>query len=192
MSNTPTPPDTPSSGHARIVVGVVVGQPTEVLDTAAIYASRFDAELICVHVDESKYTVDVRPDGSILSMPIDPDTTAEASAEVDPEVHSAIASALQTSPVQWSTRALAGSPAQELSRLAEAVDAVMIIVGVRRAGLSGSLHEFFNGSVAIQLAHHQHRPLVVVPLRSDALHSDGSQSDGARADGPQPDTGDAT
>lgn len=175
MSNTPTPP--PSPGHARIVVGVVVDQPTEVLETAATYARRFDAELICVHVDESKYTVDVRPDGSILSMPIDPDTTAEASAEVDPDVDSAIASALQSSPVHWSARALAGSPAQELSRLAEAVDAVMIIVGVRRVGISGSLHEFFNGSVAIALAHRQHRPVVVVPLRTDAPRSDVPQPD---------------
>lgn len=165
MSNAPTPPA--SSPHTRIVVGVVGDQPTEVLTTAATYARLFGAELICAHVDDSRYTVDVRPDGSILSMPIDPDTTAEASAEFAPELHTRIASTLDGSAVEWSTRALAGAPAHELARLAEAVEAQMIIVGVRRTGIKGSLHEFFNGSVAIQLAHHQHRPVVVVPLRSE-------------------------
>ncbi|MCF2570748.1 universal stress protein [Brevibacterium sp. UCMA 11754] len=167
MSNAPTPPK--SSPHARIVVGVVVDQPAEVLTTAATYAQKFDAELICAHVDDSRYTVDVQSDGSILSMPIDPDTTAEASAEFAPELHTRIASTLDSSAVEWSTRALAGAPAHELSRLAEAIEAQMIIVGVRRTGIKGSLHEFFNGSVAIQLAHHQIRPVVVVPLRSEPV-----------------------
>lgn len=139
MSNdpttTPTPPESPLPNRARIVVGVVTDQPAEVLTTAVTYATRFDAQLICAYVDDSRYTVEVRPEGSILSMPIDPDTTAEASAEFDPELLTRIGSSLDGSGVEWSTR----------------------------AGIRGSLHEFFNGSVAIQLAHHQHRPLVVVP-----------------------------
>lgn len=169
MSSAPETASAPpeSSPRACIVVGVAPDQPAEVLTTAATYARQFDAELVCANVDDSRYTVEVRPDGSILSMPVDPDTTAEASAEFSPELHTRIASSLAGSEVTWSTRVLAGAPAQELSRLAEALDSQMIIVGVRRAGIKGSLHEFFNGSVAIQLAHHQHRPLVVVPLRSE-------------------------
>lgn len=83
---------------ARIVVGIVDDQPAEVLTTAADYARRFDAELILARVDDSKYTVEVRPDGTVAS-----------------------------------------------------------------------LHEFFNGSVAIQLAHRQHRPLVVVPMAEGGM-----------------------
>ncbi|MDN5833090.1 MAG: universal stress protein [Brevibacterium sp.] len=173
MSSTPTPPE--SSPRTPIIVGIVADQPAKVLTTAATYAARFNGELICAHVDDSRYTVEVRPDGSTLSMPIDPDTTAEASAEFAPELHTRIASALADSGVEWSTQALAGAPAQELSRLAEAVDAQMLIVGVRRAGVKGSLHEFFNGSAAIQLARHQHRPLVVVPLRSDVSETEADQ-----------------
>ncbi|SMX93132.1 MULTISPECIES: universal stress protein [Brevibacterium] len=160
--------DQAQPGNTPIIVGIVSDQPAEVLTTAATYAARFGADLICAHVDDSRYTVEVRPDGSALSMPIDPDTTAEASAEFDPALRARIASILDEVEVAWSTRALAGSPAQELSRLAEALDAQMICVGVRRSGVKGSLHEFFNGSVAIQLSRHQHRPLVVVPLRAES------------------------
>lgn len=148
----------------QIVVGIVDDQPAEVLATAAEYAERFDAELILAYVDDSRHTVEIRPDGTVASMPLDPDIVAEAAPELDPELRSRIAGVLAGRDVTWSTRVLSGGPSQELSHLAEAVDAVMIIVGVRKAGIKGSLHEFFNGSVAIQLAHRQHRPLVVVPL----------------------------
>ncbi|WP_370035942.1 hypothetical protein [Brevibacterium epidermidis] len=53
-----------------------------------------------------------------------------------------------------------------------------IILGVRRSGIRGSLREFFNGSVAIQLSRHQHRPLVVVPL---AAGNDGMEDPEAPA-----------
>lgn len=172
MSNAPdtgfTGSDQSQPHSGPIIVGVVADQPAEVLTTAATYAVRFGADLVCAHVDDSRYTVEVRPDGSALSMPIDPDTTAEASAGFDLDLHARIASTLEGDEIAWSTRALAGSPAQELSRLAEALDAQMIILGVRRSGLKGSLHEFFNGSVAIQLSRRQHRPLVVVPLRAES------------------------
>jgi len=150
--------------RARIILGVVPDQPAEVIAAAADYAAHFDAELVCAHVDDSRCTVETRPDGPVRSMPIAPDTTDEAATEFDPELEHRIAAALEGTNVAWSTRALAGSPAQELDRLAEALNARMIILGVRRAGVRGSLHEFFNGSVAIQLSRRQHRPLVVVPL----------------------------
>ncbi|GAA0037356.1 universal stress protein [Brevibacterium metallidurans] len=161
MSTAPADPP-----RSRIVVGVVPDQPAEVLETAATFAVRFGADLILAVVDDSRFTVEVRPDGSVVSMPIDPDLLAEAAPAFDPDLRSRIGAVLTPTGVSWSERVLAGSPSQELGRLAEEVDAAMIVVGVRRSGLRGSLHEFFNGSVAIQLAHRQRRPLVVVPLRS--------------------------
>jgi len=149
---------------AQIVVGIVDDQPAEVLTTAADYARRFDAELILAHVDDSKYTVEARPDGTVASLPLDPDLIAEAAPDIEAAVLDRVTDILESQGAKWSTQDLAGAPSQELSRLAEAVDAVMVIVGVRKAGIKGSLHEFFNGSAAIQLAHRQHWPLVVVPL----------------------------
>lgn len=160
-SNAQTPP----GARARIVVGLVPDQPAEVLETAATFAERFDAELILAHVDDSRYTVEVQPDGELVTMPLDPDLTTEAADELDADLLADISRTLEGRNVEWTTRTLAGGPMWELDRLAEAVDAAMIIIGVRKSGIKGSLHEFFNGSVAIQLAQNQHRPLVVVPLR---------------------------
>jgi nucleotide-binding universal stress UspA family protein len=59
---------------------------------------------------------------------------------------------------------LVGNPAQALGDLADTLNASMIVVGTREATLRASLQEFINGSVAAQLAHRQHRPVVVIPL----------------------------
>lgn len=65
--------------------------------------------------------------------------------------------------VTWRVEHLGGDPSRELARLADCLDAVMIVVGTRQAGLRGRVAEFFNGSVAVSLAHHQPRPVLVVP-----------------------------
>jgi nucleotide-binding universal stress UspA family protein len=65
----------------------------------------------------------------------------------------------------WDVELLFGDPATELGRLGERLDAVMIVVGTREAGVGrAALGEFFGGSVAVHLAHRQHRPVLVVPV----------------------------
>lgn len=146
------------------IVGVVPNQPAGVVTTAAMFAEQFGAELICASVNAGRYTVERYPDGTVESMPIDPDL-ADSDLEVfDPELEGMLAHALNGCEVRWSVRALAGGPAQELARLADELDAAMIVVGTRRAGFKASVHEFFSGSVAVQLAHRQHRPVLVVPV----------------------------
>jgi len=147
-----------------VVVGVVHGQPPAVVTSAAGFAEKFDAELICATVDDTRYTIERLGDGAVLSASLDPDLGDESTLIFDPELRSTIAEVLDGRRVSWSVRALAGGPAQELARLADETDAAMIVVGTREAGIIGSLREFFNGSVAVQLAHRQHRPVVVVPL----------------------------
>lgn len=149
--------------RTHIVVGVTAGQPA-VIAAAAGFAEHFNADLVCVVVNGARYTIDRWPDGSVVSLSINPDLGDEAVEVVAPEVRAAIAAVLEDREVAWSVRALAGGPAQELARVADELDAAMIIVGTHEAGVRGSLHEFFNGSVAAQLAHRQHRPVVVVPL----------------------------
>lgn len=151
-------------GSRPILVGVVPGQPAVVVEQAAVFAERFAADLVCASVDSSRYTVEQRPDGAAVTMPIDPDLGDEQVAVFDPALRDSLAQILEKRDVRWSVRALAGGVAPELARLAEELDAAMIVVGTRESGLRESLREFFNGSVAVQLAHRQHRPLVVVPL----------------------------
>jgi nucleotide-binding universal stress UspA family protein len=148
----------------QIVVGVFPGQPDAVVAQAAALAHRVGAELVCAWADGSRYTVEERPDGSVRSMPIDPDIGDTADRGFPPALTAQLARILEPARVGWTTRELAGDPAGALGRLADLLGASMIVVGTREAGMKGSLQEFFAGSTAVHLAHRQHRPVVVIPL----------------------------
>lgn len=149
---------------APVIVGVVYDQPDAVVLGAVDFARRFGAELVCASVDRGRYTVQEREDGSVASLPIDPDLP-DLSVEAFPEeLQRHLATLLGGRGVRWSTRILAGDPAHALGRLADRLDAAMIVVGTREAGLRGSIQELLTGSVAAHLAHRQHRPVVVIPL----------------------------
>lgn len=147
-----------------IVVGVTPGQPDDVLIHAAELAERFDAELVCANVDVSRYTVEELPDGSVSAFPIDPDQAEIVHDVFDPSLAEHVGDLLGRRGVRWSTRELAGEPAHELGRLADELDAHLIVVGTHRPGLRGSAREFFTGSLAAHLSHRQRRPVVVIPL----------------------------
>jgi nucleotide-binding universal stress UspA family protein len=146
-----------------ILVGVMPRQLSHVLTRAAEFALRFDAMLVCARVDPSRYVVERFKDGRFSSMPIDPDVADLRIETFDEALRDRIASILEPTGIRWSVQPLVGDPSHELAALADRVDALMIVVGTRAPGFRGSLQEFFNGSVAVHLAHRQHRPLVVVP-----------------------------
>ncbi|MGR2752856.1 universal stress protein [Agromyces arachidis] len=185
------------AAERTLVVGVVAGQPDAVATHAAALAARLGARLVCAAVDAGRYVVDELPDGAIRSAPLDPDlvepdAVAAAAAvgsesgatsagtapadRIDARLEAHLRALLDPTGVSWETRALAGDPARALARLADALDAMMIVVGTHEGGLRGSLHELFSGSVAAHLAHRQHRPVVVIPLSpvgfEDALPRD--------------------
>lgn len=147
-----------------IVVGVTANQPPAVLREAARFARHFDAVLMCAHVDAGSYVVAEHPDGSVESRPIDPDQPDWNSVVFDPGLAQRIRGFTREEGVPVEFRELAGDIGHALGRLAEAVDAEMIIVGSRRGGLRTGMHDFFGGSVAVHLAHRQRRSVVVIPL----------------------------
>ncbi|MGY5765562.1 universal stress protein [Brachybacterium sp. DNPG3] len=160
MSGSPSTPSTP----APVLVAVVPGQPDAVVRTAASYADRLGTHLVCAWVDTTRYTLSQLPDGSMMAIPLDPDPALDEPVAFDPDLEHQISRALDGRGVRWVTRALSGAAAQELSGLAEEIGAEMIVVGTREAGWKESLREFLTGSVAVQLSHRQHRPVVIVPL----------------------------
>lgn len=155
-------PDSQAATH--IIVGVLSGQPDSVVLQAATFASRFNADLVCAHVDQGRYLVDEHPDGSVSSLPFDPDLPDMQEEGFDPGLAKHLAHILGDRGISWSTRALAGETARALGHLAETLDAAMIVVGTREHTVSAGLHDFFTGSIAVHLAHRQHRPVVVIPL----------------------------
>jgi len=154
-----------SASHpARVIVGVAPGQPDAVVLQAAVFAAHFTAELICAWVDAGRFMVSEHPDGSMSTLSFDPDNTDLADEGFHPGLRAHLEALLEGSGVAWSTRALAGDPALALGHLAETLGASLIIVGTRESSVRGGLQAFFSGSIAVRLAHRQHRPVVMIPL----------------------------
>jgi nucleotide-binding universal stress UspA family protein len=147
-----------------IVVGVTPHQPPPVLREAARFARQFSAVIVCANVSTGHYVVTEHSDGSVESRPIDPDQPDWDTAVFERVLADKIRGLAAKEGVRVEFRQLAGDIAHALGRLAEVLDAEMIIVGSRQGGLRSSMHEFFGGSVAAHLAHRQPRPLVVIPL----------------------------
>ena len=147
-----------------VVVGVTPQQPVAVLREAVRLARQFKAVLVCANVEAGSYVVAEHPDGSVESRPIDPDQPDWNAAVFNGGLAHRIRELADQEGVRVEFRELAGDIAHALGRLAEVLDAEMIIVGSRRGGLRSTMHDFFGGSVAAHLAHRQPRPVVIVPL----------------------------
>jgi nucleotide-binding universal stress UspA family protein len=147
-----------------IVVGVTPRQPLTVLRQAVRFARQFNAILVCANVEAGSYVVAEHPNGSVESRPIDPDQPDWNNAIFDGSLAARIRDITDKEGVRVEFRELAGNIAHALGRLAELLNAEMIIVGSRRGGLRSTMHEVFGGSIAAHLTHRQPRPVVVVPL----------------------------
>lgn len=147
-----------------VVVGVTPHQSDAVVLTAAEFAQRFGAELVCAFVATGNYPVSEDPDGSERSRPVDADAEDWSEGAFDTGMLARLPELLAGTGVRWSTRTLAGEPAEALSRLAQRLEASVIVIGTRRGEGRRNLRDLLSASVGYRLAHRQHRPLVVVPL----------------------------
>jgi len=162
-----------SPNGSSIVVGIAQDPSEAVLQSAAKLAHRLDAELVCVSVDTDSVLVEERADGTAITRIALPATLdggpylpATASDNVEASVDERTMARLEKclgSKVQWRTVATAGDPADRLAHIAKKLDAIMIVVGTRKPGFRGTMHEFLRGSVAARLAHRQVIPVLVVP-----------------------------
>lgn len=159
------PDDEVEPGRPTLIVGVVVREQTDdVVRQAIRFAQLLGASLVLATVDPTRYTTGHNSDGTVFALSIDPDSAEMITEEFDPEFAEHLRHLLDPTGLRWSLRALAGDPAHELARLAHELDPLAIVVGTRKRGLRTTAHEFFNGSVAVHLAHRQHRPVIVIPL----------------------------
>ncbi|RNI24464.1 universal stress protein [Flexivirga caeni] len=150
--------------HAHpIVVGVMPGQPPLVALTALNLARAVGAPGIHFgYADQSRYVVEEFPDGSVRHAPIDPDDADEQWRSTSETIIAELTKAVGDSEVPWHFHYLAGRPDRALTHLARAVDAAGFVIGTRLG--KHHVREFLNGSVTIRLCHHQHRPVITVPL----------------------------
>lgn len=149
-----------------VVVGVVPRQDPLVVLTAAGWARAAGAPtLYLAYADPARYVVEEHVDGTVTHAAVDPDADDGSWEATDVALREQVAAVLRDEPVPWELRYLAGRPDRALTHLARAVDAAVLVVGTRSTGGGGRLREIVEGSVAAHLAHHQHRPVLTVPLR---------------------------
>jgi len=115
-------------------------------------------------VDPSRYVAEEYPDGTVRHLAVDPDGIDDRWRETEARLREELQAILGEREVEWHLRYLAGRTDRALTHLARAVDAAVIIVGSRAPGAGARMREFVEGSVAVHLAHHQHRPVLTVPL----------------------------
>ncbi len=155
----------PLSGHP-LVVGVMPGQPDLVPRTAAAWARGAGVSaLYCAYVDPTRFVREERPDGTVRHDAVDPDGSDEAWRERQHVLVATLEDVLADRGVPWQFRYLAGRPDRALTHLARAVDAAGFVVGARAPGAGSRMRGLLQGSIGQRLARHQHRPVLVVPLR---------------------------
>jgi nucleotide-binding universal stress UspA family protein len=168
MPHLPPQPDvgrlTPFAGHP-LVVGVRPDPAELVILTALSMAQATGApHIYFAYADPSRYVVKEYADGTVRHESIDPDGLDDTWRSIETRLTDRLRSVIPEGPVRWSFRYLAGRPDRALTHLARVVDAAAIVVGTRAPGPRAYLKEIIEGSVAVQLAHHQHRPVLTVPL----------------------------
>ncbi|NQX05416.1 universal stress protein [Rathayibacter sp. VKM Ac-2856] len=157
---------TESTPSGPVLVGVVDGQRPEVVRTAAGLAAGLGAPLLLLTVVGDPYLVGEYVDPMTGGIPVGlvPRSGGGDDGPTEPPgLRAEIESALSGTAVDWTLRTVQGEPALVLTDVAEEVDARMIVVGTREAGMLAGIAEFLSGSVAVHLAHRQHRPVLVVP-----------------------------
>jgi nucleotide-binding universal stress UspA family protein len=147
----------PRPPAAQPAAALVVGFDRSAASLAALRQAadlcvRLDAELHVVHaIDLADYPVD--PDA---------DDWEEQAAKNLEEERRQVSSALVAYPGGWSYLALRAEPAEALVRVANQVDALMIVVGVRPGGWRHLLERLAGPSVSHRLITHCHRPVLLV------------------------------
>ncbi len=136
--------------------------PDVVITEAASLAAELRTPIVFATVEALRYSISTLPDGSVLSMPLEPDVAEAQEETFDPQLVSRINALVPHARPEFVARA--GDPAIELARLADERDARAIAVGTRKPGFRASLEEFLAGSIAVSLAHNQARPVIVIPV----------------------------
>lgn len=142
-----------------VVVGVDHKNPDLARRAASLVQSLGGSliELVCVWVDETAVS-----DSRGFTVSVDPDIAVSSDA-YGADVLAGLNRAMADVGLPWSALRGAGDPAAELGRVADEVEAAMIVVGARRSGLRGWTNNLVSGTVAGRLIHNQPRPVVVLP-----------------------------
>jgi nucleotide-binding universal stress UspA family protein len=141
-------------GAVHLVLGYDASPASQsALAVATDLAGRLWAQLHVVHAI------------ALTDYPIDPDRAdweekGRLALAAEREV---IETALRFHSTGWTYHEWRGDPARLLCQLAEAHDALMVIVGIHHGGHLTGLHRMVTGSVSRRVTDQAHCPVLVVP-----------------------------
>lgn len=168
VERVPPQPDpsrmTEFAGHP-LVVSAVPGQSPLVALTAASLARATAAPAVYfAYVDTSRYTVEEFTDGTVHHEPVDPDLAGDEARKTEQRLTALVREWMDGQDVPWFFRYLAGREDRALTHLARAVDAAAFVIGAQTHG-HRRVRDFLGSSLAANLSHRQHRPVLVVPVQ---------------------------
>ena len=101
----------------------------------------------------------------LQDFPVDPDSDdwEQRFADTLVQERTTACDLLSALPGNWTYYAQRGNPAHVLAALADTHDALMIIIGTARGGLTSAIDRALGESVSAHLIRHTHRPVVLVP-----------------------------
>ncbi|MDZ4090392.1 MAG: universal stress protein [Arthrobacter sp.] len=156
------PPAVTERPPGPVVLGVGWEPSESLIRSGASLAARLDAHLICAYVDPASYLTEWEPAASRASASLDPAVNNETDFPSS-HVRNVLQAILGPPGEQWSFRVLNGAVAQALGRLAASTDASLLIVGGQRPGRLAAVERLLEGSVGVNLAGLQRRPVLVIP-----------------------------
>lgn len=149
-----------------VVVGVHPQQASAVVIEAARLANAFSRPLVCAWVTDDSYLAEWDHAALRDAESLHPDDLTPDDERIGLDLAASVTAALGADQPEagWSLRILGGDPAKALVRIADELDARVLVVGTHQRGIAHALDEWLAGSVATKLAHHQDRTVVVVPV----------------------------
>ncbi|MET3950023.1 universal stress protein [Arthrobacter sp. UYEF36] len=156
------PPVVTERPSGPVVLGVGWEPSESLIRSGASLAAQLDAHLICAYVDPASYLTEWEPAASRTSASLDPAVNSETDFPSS-HVRGVLQDVLGPPGEEWSFRVLNGAVAQALGRLAASTDASLLIVGGQRPGGLAAVERMLEGSVGVNLAGLQRRPVLVIP-----------------------------
>ena len=160
----PAPERMTPFGGSAIVAAVRPGADPLVVLTAADLARVTGGTIYFGYVDQQRYVAREFADGTVQHNDINPDSADDTWRLKEARMRAELSTLLADAGIRWEFRYLAGRPDRSLTHLARAVDAAVIVVGNRAPAHNAKVREFLDGTLALKLAQHQHRPVLAVPL----------------------------
>lgn len=126
--------------------------------------------IVFAYVELNSALIELEKPGLRLRMSLDPPIDDEV-ASIAAEFRERLQEAEVLADVSWTLRVLGGDPARALDRLAQEVQAALIVVGGPRPGIVHRAEGLLSGSVGGWLARNQARPVLIVPVANDGRRS---------------------